>query len=150
MRSRRPFDPVWQIVGIGVAGIQEATGFHHQLHGVDGCPAGVPAERALPGDLGVDADRIRDRSPLVGLRHVLVLDPLQAMTGNVPAGLLHGCDNLRISFQRRRNTKYRRRQLALGENPPQPPEAGARTIFEHRFDIGMTLARPGPRTQNIG
>jgi hypothetical protein len=29
MRSGRPLDPVRQIVGIGVAGVEEAAGLHH-------------------------------------------------------------------------------------------------------------------------
>ena len=58
--SGRALDPVRQIVGIGIAGIQEAAGLHHQPHGVDGGTAGVPAERALAGGLGVDADRLGD------------------------------------------------------------------------------------------
>src|ERR1700688_3045226 len=51
-------------------------------------------------------------------------------------GFLHGSDHLRIALQRGGHTEHRHRQLARGKNPPQPPETGARTIFEHRFDIG--------------
>ncbi len=149
MRPGRPFDPIGQIVGVGVAGIEEAAGLHHELHGVDRCPPGVPAERALPGHLGVDADRVRDLDPLLRFGHVLVLDPLQAVAGDVPAGFLHRGDNFRISFQGCRHAEYRRRQLALGEYPPQSPEARARAVLEHRFDIGVALSGPGLRTQHV-
>ena len=118
MRSRRSLDPVWQIVGIGIAGVQEAAGFHHQPHGVDGGPPGVPAERALPGHLGVNADRVRDLGPLLRFRHVLVLDPFQAVAGDVPARLLHGRDHFRISLQSGGDAEHRYRQFALGEDPP--------------------------------
>jgi hypothetical protein len=79
-----------------------------------------------------------------------VLDPFQAVAGNIPAGLLHGGDHFRAALQRGGDAEYSRRQLALGEHPPQPPEAGARTIFEHRFDIGMALARPRLHAKYIG
>ena len=84
------------------------------------------------------------------LRHVLVLDPFQAVAGDIPAGLLHGRDHVRISLQRGGDAEHRGRQIAFGEHPPQPPEAGARAIFEHRFDIGVALAGPGLRTQHVG
>ena len=87
---------------------------------------------------------------LLVLRHVLVLDPFQAMAGDVPAGLLHGGDHVRVSLQRHGDAEHGHRQIALGEHPPQPPEAGARAIFEHRFDIGMALAGPGLRAQYVG
>ena len=149
MRPRRSLDPVRQIVGIGIAGIEETAGFHHQSHGIDRGPPGVPAERTLAGRLGVNADRLCDLRALLGLRHVLVLDPFQAVTGDIPAGLLHGRDHFGIALQRGGDTEHGRRQLSFGEHPPQPPEAGARTIFEHQFDIGMALTRPGLRAQDI-
>ena len=55
-----------------------------------------------------------------------------------------------ISLQRHRDAEHGHRQIAFGEHPPQPPEAGARAIFEHRFDIGVALAGPGLRTQYVG
>ena len=53
-------------------------------------------------------------------------------------------------LQRGGDAEHRGRQLAFGEHPPQPPEAGARAIFEHRFDIGVALAGPGLRAQHVG
>ena len=101
------------------------------------------------GRLGVDADRLGDFRPLLGLRHVLVFDPFQAVAGDIPAGLLHGGDHFGIALQRGRDAEHGGRHLALGEHPPQPPEAGARAVFEHRFDIGVALARPGLRAQHV-
>ncbi len=143
-------DPVRQIVGIGVAGIQEAASFHHQLHGVDRRTPGVPSERTGACRLGMHADRLGDLPALLDFRHVLVLDPFQAVAGDIPAGLLHGRDHLGIALQCGGDAEHRGRQFAFAEYPPQPPEAGARTIFEHRLDVGVALARPGLRAQHVG
>ena len=95
LRTTRP-DPVWQVVGVGVAEIKQTAGFHQKPERIDRGASGVPAERGCAGRLGVDAHRRRDLDALLGLRHVLVLDPFQAVAGNVPAGLLHGRDHVRV------------------------------------------------------
>src|SRR5581483_5689425 len=96
------------------------------------------------------ADGFRDRRPLLRFRHVLVLDPFQTVACDVPTRLFHRGDHFRIAHQGGCNTKHRRLEPALGENPPQPPEAGARAIFEHRFDVGVALPWPGLRAQHVG
>ena len=98
----------------------------------------------------MNTDRVRNLAALLGLRHILVLDPFQAMAGDVPARFFHGGNHFRVPFQRGRNAEHSGRNSALGENPPEPPEAGARAILEHRFDIGMALPGPWLRTQYIG
>ena len=65
------------------------------------------------GGLGMDADRLGDLAPLLGLRHVPVLDPLQAVAGDVPAGLLHGRDDLRIALQRGGDAEHRGRHACV-------------------------------------
>ncbi len=100
--------------------------------------------------LGVDADRFRDLGALLRLGHVLVLDPFQAVARDIPARLLHRRDDFGIALQRGGDTEHGRRPFALAEHPPQPPEAGARAIFEHRLDVGMTLARPWLRAEHVG
>src|SRR5215475_9632906 len=72
------------------------------------------------------------------------------MARNIPARLLHGGDHFGIAFQRGRDAEHGGRQLAFAEHPPQPPEAGARAIFEHRLDIGMAPSGPWLRAQHVG
>ena len=56
---------------------------------------------------------------------------------------LHRGDDFRIALQRHRDAEHGRAEVSIGKDPPQPPEAGARTIFEHRLDIGVTPADKG-------
>ena len=113
-------------------------------------PAGVPAERPFAGRFGVQADRLAHmrRSPRVG--EILVVDPFQAMAGDVPAGLAHGGDDLRIALKRGRHAENGDWNIARGEQPPQPPEAGARAVFEHGFHVHVALAGPGLGAEHVG
>ena len=50
----------------------------------------------------------------------------------------------------RRDAEHRDRQLVRTEQPPQPPEAGARAIFVHRLHVHVALAGPGHRAEHVG
>ena len=40
--------------------------------------------------------------------------------------------------------------LPRGEQPPQPPEPGARAILEHQLHVHVTLPGPGRRAEHVG
>ncbi len=150
LRRDRAVDPVWQVVGIRIRQIEKPAGLHDQRIGVDRRTAGVPADRPFPGRLRVDADRLGDAGALLVLRHVLVFDPFQSVAGDVPVRLVHRRDDLRIAGERGRHAEYGDTDTAFREHTPQSPEAGARAVFEHGFDVGMALSGPGLRPQHIG
>src|SRR3954468_13559900 len=135
-------DPIGQIIGIGIAEIEEAALLQQQTVGVDRGASGVPAEGARAGRRGVDADRFRDLRALLRLGHVLVLDPLQAVAGDVPARLLHGSHDFRIALQRRGDTEHGGRALPLTEQPPQPPQPRAREPYSN-IDSILAWRWPG-------
>ena len=115
-----------------------------------GCPAGVPAERALAGDLRMDADRLTQMGALLVGREILVVDPFQAVAGDFPARLLHRGDRLGVALKRGRDAEDGDRQIALGEHAPQAPEAGAGAVFVDRLHAHVPLPRPGRRADDLG
>ena len=150
MRLLGSAHPIGQIVGIGIRGIEKAALVQNGLQGIDRISPRVPAERALAGCFGVDANRLGELSALVRLGHVLVIDPFETMAGDFPLRLAHGRNGLRISRQRGRDGENRHRHLSLGENAPKPPETCPRPIFVHGFHIQVALPGPGLRAENIG
>jgi hypothetical protein len=77
---------------------------------------------------------------LVSVGEILVVDPLQAMAGDVPVRFAHGGDAGRIARERVGDAVNRHRNITCGEHPPQAPEPGARAVFEHRLDIHVAPA----------
>src|SRR3546814_2220619 len=53
VRAVRSRDPVRQVVGVGVGGVDEAAFLRHQVEGVDRIAPGIPAERPLAGGVAV-------------------------------------------------------------------------------------------------
>ena len=84
------------------------------------------------------------------LAKVAVVDPFQAVRGDLPLRLLHGGDGLRgcaaIAVATRIDGD---RDVALGESAPQPPEAGARAVFVDRLHVHVALAGPGLRADDL-
>jgi len=121
---------IGQVIGIVVGRIEKAAFRDAEFRGVDRAAAGVPSERTLSGDLGVDADGLGDGSALDIFRHVPVFDPLQTVRGNFPFRLHHRLHlvrgTLHSGWQRHR---WSRATLARGEHAVQTPEASARAIF---------------------
>ena len=91
----------------------------------------------------MDADRLGDVLRFDLRRCVAVVDPLQAVGGDLPAGLVHRRDRLGVAGHRGRDRIDGDRDAALGEHPMQAPEAGARAVFVDRFHVHVALARPG-------
>ena len=98
----------------------------------------------------MDADRLEDVGALVGLGEILVLDPLEAVARNLPSGLAHGRGGLGVSHQGMRDGVDGDGQPARGEEPPQPPEAGAGAVLVDRFHVHVALPRPGRGTDDLG
>ena len=81
---------------------------------------------------------------------VAVVDPFQAVRGDLPAGLLHRRDLLGRARQRGGDAVDGDRHLGLGEQAMQPPEAGAGAIFVDRFHVPVALAGPGRGADDLG
>ena len=63
-----------------------------QTHSVVRSAAGVPADRRLAGDFGVQADRFGNVAGFVFRLMIPLVDPFQPMRGDYPTGFLHGSD----------------------------------------------------------
>ena len=135
-------DPVGQVVGVAVRDIVEAAILGDQAHGVLGTAPGIPAARGFARDGGVQPLGRGDLRALLGLGHVLVLDPLQPVACDLPAGLLHGGDLVGAARQRAGDPVDGHRQPAFGEQAVQPPEPGPRAVFVDRLHVPVPLPRP--------
>ena len=149
LRAVRAVHPVGQLVGVGVGGIEESLLLHRDVERADGRAALVEAERAGTGDLGVDADRLLDVRPLLRFREVAVVDPLQAVRRDLPAGLVHGGHGFAVPRHRRRDREHGHRQPARREQPMQPPETDARAELVDRFHAHVPLPGPRLRTDDL-
>ena len=112
--------------------------------------AGIPAERPLAGRLGVQTDRLAHVRGFVLAGEILVVDPFEAVGRDLPIGLAHGGDRVRIAGSAVATPKTVTGLIPRGERPPQPPEAGARAVLEHRFHVHVALAAPGLRAEHVG
>ena len=70
---------------------------------------------------------------LGGLVDRLVVEPAQAMRGDLVPGLEERGAGLRIALQRERNAEYRQRQLAALEFAQDAPYASARSVLVDRL-----------------
>src|ERR1041384_2875476 len=68
-----------QVVAVVVGVVDEAAVLRHELARIRAGAAGVPAERALAGELAVNLDRALHVLALERFRHVLVIDPAPAV-----------------------------------------------------------------------
>jgi hypothetical protein len=98
----------------------------------------------------MEGDGLGDLATLFLLRHVLVLDPLEPVAGNLPACLLHRLNLVRRTRHRGGDAIDGERNAALCEHPPQPPEAGACAIFIDRLHVQVTLANPRLGSDDFG
>jgi len=74
------------------------AGWDIASHSLNGSSSEDMSERRS-GSRDCDADRFRDLEPLTSPRvHVLMLDPFQAVAGDIPAGLVHGGDYFGIAL----------------------------------------------------
>ena len=94
------------------------------------------------------ASAIEARSSSCG--HVLVLDPFEAVGGDLPVGFLHGGDLLGRAHQGGGDAIDGDGQAVGGEVAPQPPEAGAGAVLVHRLHVGVALVGPGRGADDVG
>jgi hypothetical protein len=98
----------------------------------------------------VDADRVGHVLPLRGLADELVVDPLQPVAGDLPAGLPHPGHRLGVAGQRGGDAVDGDGQAPLGEHPPQPPEAGAGAVLVDRLHVDVAHAQERLRAHDLG
>ena len=134
--------PVGQVVRIGVGNVVETASFRHEIDRVDGTAAGIPATRPLAGHERVQADGLGDGRALVVRRHVLVLDPFEAVRGDFPTGFDHRRDLGGRALQGGGDAIDRDRHVLFRQQPVQAPEAGARAVFVDGFHVPVALAWP--------
>ena len=104
--------PVGQLVRIGVGKIQEPAFGRPDRERVGRGTSLVEPERPGAGDRRVKSDRLVDVGSLLLERVVPVVDPTQAVAGDLPARLVHSRDRLGVSARWRR-----RRPLPAGPGP---------------------------------
>ena len=108
--DRRGFRvPVGQVVIVGVRVVEEAAVLAHQTPSVGAGAAGVPAQRALAGEFRENTDGLEHVFTLLGLIHVLVVDPAITVAADFVAVGDHGLDDLRMML---RGQRPRRRSSA--------------------------------------
>ncbi len=89
----------------------------------------------------MQGDGLGDMLTLDLFGDILVIDPAQAVAGDLPFGLLHGFDGLRVARQGHGDGVDGHRGLAFGKQPVQSPETGARAIFIEAFHSHGTGAQ---------
>ena len=137
----RRLRPERQIVRIIVGVVEEAALLRDDPARVGAGPAGIPAERALAGQLPVHLDRALHVGALVGFRHILIVDPPPAVRGDLVPGLQEGLHHRRIALHRQRDAEHGERNIVALEQPQQPPDAGARSIFVDLLHAHVPRAR---------
>ena len=147
---RGPSTQYRKLVGVAVGRVEEPAFLHGQAQRVLRRAALVEAERAGAGQCRLHAHRLRDMGALGGLRHVAIVDPAQAVAGDFPARLAHRGSGVRIAAQGHRLGEDGERQVALGEQAPEPPEADAAAVFVEALHVHVALAGPGRRAHDLG
>ena len=144
------FQPIGQVVVVGVGDPIETGGFGGEADGVHGAAPGVPALRGGTRDLFVEAEGFGDLGAFDLFWHVAVIDPFQAVGGDLPPGRLHRGDLFRVAGQRGGDTVNGDRQAPFGEEAVEPPESRARAVIVEGFHVPVAHARPGLGTGDVG
>ena len=97
----------------------------------------------------MDADRFAAYGRARPLAKIAVVDPFQAVRGDLPVGFAHRRDRFRIALQRGGDAEDGDRDFRAVNIAPQPPEAGARAVFVDRFHVHVALAGPGLRADDL-
>ena len=137
---------VGQVVVVGVAVIEKTAFLDDQAARVarsarSGSTSRAGARRPCCFEA---RDRARDVAPLLvlaSLKCSTQRQPWQQMSW--PAATI-ACGGRRMALERQRAAEDRHRQLALGEKPHDPPEAGAAAVLEHPFGGEIALAGRAP------
>ena len=144
--------PVGEVVVVGVGDPVEEAGLGDEVDGLGGGAAGVPAARGFAGDLGVEADGFLEVGAF-GLGGVVaVVDPAQAVGGDLPAGVLHGGDLGGGAGEGGGDAVDGDGEVAGDEEVAEAPEAGAGAVFVDATPCssGAGRARAGRRGSRRG
>ena len=115
--------PKREVVAIVVAVVLKAAKVGHQAPGVGAVAPGVPAQGPLAGQILHDLHGLDQVGPFGGFGEVLVVNPLEAVAGDVVAQGFESGHHFRVFLQGRGNAKHRQRQapfFKLAQNPPYP------------------------------
>ena len=66
---------------------------------------------------------------LAGFAHVLIVNPAQAVAGDLVAVFDKGADHVRVALHGHADAKYGQRQAALAKLAQDAPGTGARAVF---------------------
>ena len=131
--------PKRQIVAVVVAVVLKAAIVGHQAACVGAVASGVPAQGALAGQLAQDGHGLIHVGAFGGFVDVLVMDPLEAMAGDVVAKFLEGGGHVVVLLQCCGHAKDGERQAALFKFTQQAPHAGTRSVFVNAFHADVAL-----------
>ena len=98
----------------------------------------------------MQSDRLGNGRTFLCFGHILVFDPLQAMAGDFPTGVLHGLHLFRAAGQSGSDTIDGQRNISPRKQPVQAPETGAGAVFIDGFHVPVAFALPLGGTRNIG
>ena len=82
--------------------------------------------------------------------NVAVVDPFQAVGGDLPPRLVHRRDRLAIARHRGRDRIDGDGNRAFREQAVQPPKACPRAVFVDRLHVHVAHARPGRGADDLG
>ncbi len=130
----RAWEPIGQIVVVGVRAIEKPAFLTQQAAGVLADPACVPTHGAFTADLLDHLDGETDMVPLLVFRHVAIVQPAMAMPGNFMPGSAKRMANRRGEFQCAADGESGQRQIAGAEQLQNAPHTRARSVFVHALD----------------
>jgi hypothetical protein len=112
--------------------------------------AGIPAERARPGQPAKGFHGARDVVAFLGLGHAVVVDPAPAVGGDLVAILDEGGRGFAVAFERHGDGEDRKREPALAKQPQDSPHPGAAAVLVERFHAHVPGARVGHGADDLG
>ena len=131
--------PKRQVVAVVVAVVFKAAKVSHQAARVGAVAPGVPAQGAFACEFLNDLHRLGHVGALGGFVDILVMDPLEAVAGDVVAQFLEGGSQLGVLLQRGGHAKHSERQAALFKLAQDAPHARTRAVFVNAFHADVPL-----------
>src|SRR5580704_10236792 len=151
VRPARGPGPVRQVVVVAVGVVLEPAFLDHELAGVRGHLAAVPADGPGARRRLDRRDRALDRLSLLVARHLEVVAPPVAMASGLvtPAGEL-GRD-LGVALQRYGCGEKGDRDTGVVKDPEQPPDACARAVLVHGLhgEVALPLERERQLVEDV-
>src|SRR5947199_13117 len=133
-------DPVREIVVVGVRVVQEPALLDDEATGVGTQPSGVPAERPAAGGFRQALDRQTDVLALLVLTDELVINEAPAVAHHLVARLDERRGRRAVALERHADGEHADLDIALGEEPQEPPEPHAGPVLVHRLHLHVAHA----------